>query len=81
VSSKFNEIDILKIDCEGAEFDFFSNASSDDLGRIQQVVGEFHRAQGTPEELAGYLARGGLEFQMISDDGRTGQFLATRRGA
>ena len=35
--NNLDEIDLIKIDCEGAEFEFFSGASSDDLARVQQV--------------------------------------------
>jgi FkbM family methyltransferase len=35
-------IDFLKVDCEGAEYDIFLNASNETLGKIKVISMEFH---------------------------------------
>lgn len=35
-------IDLLKMDCEGGEYDVIKYASDDKLGRVRKLVGEFH---------------------------------------
>lgn len=34
--------DLLKLDCEGSEFEILEQASDDVLKRVEQIVGEFH---------------------------------------
>lgn len=41
-------IDLIKIDCEGAEFDILSSASSEDMKKVKNIVMETHGAY--PEE-------------------------------
>jgi FkbM family methyltransferase len=45
---------VLKLDCEGAEFDILSNSSPEALNRIRKVVGERH-VNCSPEALCGFL--------------------------
>jgi len=57
-------IDLLKLDCEGAEFDIIRHASIEDLRRIRQIVMEIHETVHTEgyrvEALLGRLAEAGL---------------------
>lgn len=39
---QFEFVDVLKLDCEGAEIDLLLNAQDDTLMRIQNVIGEIH---------------------------------------
>lgn len=41
-SAGFEEIDFLKIDCEGAEIEILSAADESTLGRIRHIAGEYH---------------------------------------
>lgn len=38
--------DLVKIDCEGAEYDIFAAASDGCLGRIDRIIGEYHDVRG-----------------------------------
>ena len=54
-------IDLLKLDCEGAEWDILPS-SIDILPKIGQICMEFHPDRGwTVEKLAGLLRDGGFE--------------------
>ncbi len=52
----FDAIDFMKIDCEGAEYDFLLNARPEDLRRIQALSLEFHDG-GVPEKTGLHLRR------------------------
>lgn len=41
---------LMKIDCEGEEYPFFENASTEDIRKIKHIVGEFHK-DSSPDEL------------------------------
>jgi FkbM family methyltransferase len=71
-------IDLLKLDCEGAEWELLP-AAEEVMPRIQQICMEFHRRDGwTPEKLAGWLqARG---FAVIHTTGAWNGLLWARRG-
>lgn len=53
---------LLKLDCEGAEYDILGGASADTLSRIERVVMEYHRGVDghDPRELVEGLERGGF---------------------
>ena len=53
------QVDLIKIDCEGAEADVFSALSDEILNRCQWIVGEFHDHTGF-----GVLARLAPHFQL-----------------
>ncbi len=36
-------VDFLKMDCEGAEFEIFSNVHSSTMSKIKRIVLEYHR--------------------------------------
>jgi len=70
-------IDLLKLDCEGAEWDILP-LSNTILPKISQICMEFHLESGwTVERLAGLLRDGG--FEVIHTPARWNGFLwATR---
>lgn len=43
ITSMHDEIDILKLDCEGSEYEILENAK---LDRIKMIIGEYHHQQG-----------------------------------
>ena len=54
-------VDLLKLDCEGAEWDILPTAE-DVLPRIRQICMEFHcRGEWTPAKLANWLRVRGYE--------------------
>jgi FkbM family methyltransferase len=53
---------LLKLDCEGAEYETLMNASNAVLGRIHRITMEYHRGlnDGTPEQLSSFLESRGF---------------------
>jgi FkbM family methyltransferase len=43
-TGQFDRLDVLKLDCEGAEVDLLQHAHEDTLQRIGRVIGEIHSA-------------------------------------
>ncbi len=54
-------IDLLKIDCEGAELDVLIGIEAQHWPHIKQVVAEVHDVDGRLQTVLKLLARGGLE--------------------
>jgi FkbM family methyltransferase len=57
--------DLLKVDCEGAEFDIFAAAEDVMLRRARRIVLEFHRVAGHPDELLGRLVSAGFTASLL----------------
>jgi FkbM family methyltransferase len=66
------ECDLLKVDCEGGEFDIFKAADDLSLRRVRRMVLEFHRVVGDPQELIDRLTSAGFRAAILqgadSDD-------------
>jgi FkbM family methyltransferase len=60
--------DLLKIDCEGAEFEILAGASDEALRRARRVVVEFHRTVGDPNVLLERLAAAGFSADVLAED-------------
>ena len=58
--------DLLKIDCEGAEFDILAAATDDELRRARRVVLEFHRLAGDPQTLTERLGAAGFDARILA---------------
>jgi len=56
---------LLKLDCEGAEYDILFNASSDTLDRVERIAMEYHvgLAPGTPDSLGAFLTGRGFDVR------------------
>jgi FkbM family methyltransferase len=61
-----NEVKLLKIDCEGSEYEILYNASPDILRKIRHLRGEFHKVE---KETEGYNPKDLSDFckKYISD--------------
>jgi FkbM family methyltransferase len=57
------QLDLLKLDCEGAEFEIIMKTPRKVLRRIMFIVGEYHGFAGDPEELGGFLTSAGFMFR------------------
>ena len=72
-------IDLLKLDCEGAEYDILFSAASSDIGRIREIRMEYHSGRET--ELKTYLQDAGFEITFFRPDSpSTGNIWARREG-
>jgi FkbM family methyltransferase len=72
---------LIKLDCEGAEYEIFRGASPGTLQRIQRIAMEAHigTSAGDPDELAGLLRAAGFVVKAIpSVDGRHVYIFAHR---
>jgi hypothetical protein len=75
-------IDLLKLDCEGAEFAILETAGREILGRIGTIVGEYHEfANNHADDLKVCLERQGFEVKLRphENEATLGMFLARRR--
>lgn len=71
--------DLLKIDCEGGEYDILGASSDDVLQHVGTIVCEFHpRAGRTVEELSDRLAAAGFTVSVFG--GPVGFIVAKRGG-
>jgi FkbM family methyltransferase len=50
-------VDLLKVDCEGGEYDIFPALDDETLGRIKNIVFEYHRVDGFEKRLHCVLDR------------------------
>jgi FkbM family methyltransferase len=64
--------DLLKLDCEGAEFDALLHTDDDVLRRAQRLVVEFHRIAGSPESIVDRLEAAGMKADLLADSGAVG---------
>jgi FkbM family methyltransferase len=72
-------IDLLKLDCEGAEYDILFSAAPSDIARIREIRMEYHAARET--ELTAYLRNAGFEITFFRPDSpSTGNIWACREG-
>jgi hypothetical protein len=55
------QIDLLKVDIEGAEFDIFKNVSNKSLRQIRAIVGEIHLEHGDINSITQTLENVGFE--------------------
>jgi FkbM family methyltransferase len=52
-----DSVDLLKIDCEGGEYDIFPNVTNEIFSRIRNIVFEYHPIDGYKEKLELVLSR------------------------
>jgi len=57
--------DLLKLDCEGAEFEALLGADDDTLRRAQRIILEFHRFAGSPEVIVDRLEAAGMTVKVL----------------
>ena len=65
---KVNRVDLLKIDCEGAELECLLGLDESDWPKIKQVVVEVHDQQGKLQQVQNRLAQMGLTEQVIEKE-------------
>lgn len=57
VTHKIAAVDLLKVDCEGGEYDIFPSVPDSVLGRIRNIAFEYHRIDGYEPILQNMLQR------------------------
>lgn len=60
-------IDLLKLDCEGAEYDILLNASAATLSQVHRIVMEYHQFTGPSRlpEMVGFLESSGYRVNHV----------------
>ncbi len=72
LDSIINEVgrcDLLKLDCEGSEYEILSNSLPETLRRVKRIVGEYHEGPGFPGtglELCRLLESKGFKISTMS---------------
>ena len=62
-------VDLLKLDCEGAELGVLRSSESTSLPSIRAIVGEFHGTNSDGrDELEELLVRAGFECQFVGSE-------------
>lgn len=75
-SCNFGELDVLKLDCEGSEFDILQSAEC--LDRVKLIVGEYHDRERFVELRMGKFLKG-WRCDMLNTAGPLGNFLLYNR--
>jgi FkbM family methyltransferase len=72
--------ELLKLDCEGAEFEALLGADDDTLRRAQRIVLEFHRIAGSPDLIVDRLEAAGMDVDLLAENEAVG-VLGARLGS
>jgi FkbM family methyltransferase len=82
VMKKIKKCDLLKIDCEGSEYEIFYSASSESLAKVNKIVGEFHNRNEdvmNGKTLCKFLETQGFRLTHIEGlNEESGYFCATK---
>jgi FkbM family methyltransferase len=54
--------DLLKLDCEGAEYEILTNSSPETLNRVRKIAGEWHEGHYPVEALRQVLESGSFQI-------------------
>src|ERR1035437_2161980 len=71
-----DSIDVLKIDCEGAEFEVFKSLTIETARKIRSIIGEYHLSSGSFIELANELRKKGFLIRNLGEAEGAGMFVA-----
>ena len=74
--SRMNSIDLLKSDCEGAEYDIFLHGNEKDIAKISEIRMEYH--VGPRDELISKLTGLGYTVRQFMNEGIGGVLWLTR---
>ena len=73
--------DLLKLDCEGSEYEILMDCQPDALRRVKRIVGEYHEGEqinGTGQQLSGFLESRSFRVDYFGPLGEgSGVFYAT----
>jgi FkbM family methyltransferase len=75
-----SSIDVLKLDCEGAEYDILFSSGKSEFEKIHEIKLEYHKGQLT--ELQGHMKSFGFEVTLLKPDSSTyGNIWLKRSGS
>ena len=78
LDNNIEKIDLLKIDCEGAEYDILLKAG-DVMKKIKRIAMEYHTIEGhTDQELVVFLEKHGFKVEKLPLSQTLGQIYAFR---
>ena len=81
VRHRIDGCDLLKLDCEGAEYEILFGADEATLGRIRHIAGEYHEGlnEHRADDLQAFLESKGFSFTLFPPlDQEGGHFHASR---
>ena len=68
VLSRYESVDLLKIDIEGAEYDLLASTDNESLGKAKNIILEFHdNSDERVNQLTEKLAGAGFAFKMYNE--------------
>lgn len=76
VENNLEKIDLLKLDCEGAEYEIFYNLPDEYFPRIKEIRMEFH-GQKKGEELRDYLKTKGFKINKFKKGNIWANYIGT----
>jgi FkbM family methyltransferase len=81
LTNKIHKCHLLKLDCEGAEYDVLMNAPPAILSMVENVAMEYHIGlnSSTPAELSAFLANSGFFVQLQPPIDAEGGYLYASR--
>lgn len=71
--------DLLKVDCEGSEYEILQRCAPETLRRVRRIVGEYHEGphiEGTGEELCRFLESNSFRIERFESNVGCGEFCA-----
>lgn len=68
--------DLLKLDCEGAEFEALLRANDETLRRAKRLFVEYHRIAGSPDVIVDRLESAGMEVEVLAESEAVGMLGA-----
>lgn len=82
IMNDIEKCDLLKIDCEGSEYEIFYSATPESLNKVRKIVGEYHQRDKETmngEALCRFLEKHGFTITSFKVfEGDSGSFCATK---
>lgn len=80
ILEEFDEVDLLKCDIEGAEYDVIEAVSDEQLSKVRHFAAEIHWWDGAPRRREAFIAKMGDHFDLSGTMEGSGMLYGHRRG-